>query len=122
MDIMVNGTYHAYEKDTGKSVFILGTEYGAYIGEAYLHPDDATIESPTVGMTIAEKRAYIALYENQKDNLDTEIEELEMLLKEAKQERRLFATARKKAVRDLNKYIEVKSIFQEKLKRKKEGK
>ena len=51
-----------YNDETGYTKATLTTKYGTFIGEAQIHPDDPFTPSYSVGMRIAEARAYINLY------------------------------------------------------------
>lgn len=69
-----------YNADTGHTIATLTTEYGTFIGEAQIHPDDPFRPSYSVGMEIAEARAKIQMYNQRIRDKKMEMKGLERLL------------------------------------------
>ena len=73
--------YSEYNKETGISKVIIGTECGHFTGISRLHPEDKDIESNFAGCHYAEMRALIKYMKRKAANLQNQIDILKNTIK-----------------------------------------
>lgn len=74
--------YGYFHPDTGESKVALANKSGTYIGRAKLHPDDERYASKYAGCRIAEGRAWMQYYKEEKRRSQERIELIKNLYKD----------------------------------------
>ena len=74
--------YGYFHPETGESIVALANKSGTYIGQAKLHPDDKDNGSEYAGCRIAEGRAWIKYYKQEKRRCREKLETIKNLYKD----------------------------------------